>query len=205
MISSAAHPRWIRFPSNIEDKRLGWLIRFFCGLLGVTRGRFLSMINSAAHPRWPPQPVLTGPNFGASLGEGSFRWPALIQHGRYGSHLGFGFCQLSDGTPVSTGPDFFVAYWGSSIFTIFHFSLNFIFHIPTDNFPLWGICHALCSPCLLLAVSSVKLDDIFWNKFEEPLLIWTTIVEIFFHPHLSFLYALCQKWDHVISHMIFTP
>jgi hypothetical protein len=30
------------------------LIQFLCGLLGVTRGRFLSMINSATHPRWPP-------------------------------------------------------------------------------------------------------------------------------------------------------
>jgi hypothetical protein len=42
----------------------------------------------------------------------------------------------------------FVAHWGSSIFTIFHFSLNLIFHVPTDNFPLGGICHALRSPCL---------------------------------------------------------
>jgi hypothetical protein len=42
----------------------------------------------------------------------------------------------------------FVAHWGSSIFTIYHFFLNLNFHIPTDNFPLGGICHALCSPCL---------------------------------------------------------
>jgi hypothetical protein len=43
--------------------------------------------------------------------------------------------------------NFFVAHWGSSIFTIFHFSLNLIFHIHTDNFPRGGICHALRSPC----------------------------------------------------------
>jgi hypothetical protein len=38
---------------RLQDKRLGQLIRFLCGSLGVTRGRFLSMIGSAAHPRWP--------------------------------------------------------------------------------------------------------------------------------------------------------
>jgi hypothetical protein len=39
---------------------------------------------------------------------------------------------------------------GSSIIvTIFHFSLNLIFHIPTDNFPLGDICHALHRPCSL--------------------------------------------------------
>jgi hypothetical protein len=32
------------------------LIWFFCGSLGVTRGRFLSMISSAVHPRWPLRP-----------------------------------------------------------------------------------------------------------------------------------------------------
>jgi hypothetical protein len=41
---------------RLEDKCLGWLIRFLCGSLGVTRGRFLSMISSAAHPRWPLRP-----------------------------------------------------------------------------------------------------------------------------------------------------
>jgi hypothetical protein len=40
----------------------------------------------------------------------------------------------------------------SSIFTIFHFSLNLIFHIPTDNFPLGGICNAFLSPCLTCAL-----------------------------------------------------
>jgi hypothetical protein len=30
--------------------------QFFCGLLVVTRGRYLSMISSVAHPRWPLQP-----------------------------------------------------------------------------------------------------------------------------------------------------
>jgi hypothetical protein len=36
--------------------------------------------------------------------------------------------------------NFFVAHWGSSIFTIFHLSLNLNFHIPTGNFPLRCIC-----------------------------------------------------------------
>jgi hypothetical protein len=49
------------------DKRLGRLIRFFCGLLGVNGGRFLSMISSTAHPRYC-----------------------------YGHHLGFGFRRLED-------------------------------------------------------------------------------------------------------------
>jgi hypothetical protein len=37
--------------------------------------------------------------------------------------------------------DFFVAHWGhwgSSIFTMFHFSLSLIFHTLTDNIPLGG-------------------------------------------------------------------
>jgi hypothetical protein len=38
---------------KLSDKRLGQFIWFFCGLLGVIRGRFLSIISSAAHPRWP--------------------------------------------------------------------------------------------------------------------------------------------------------
>jgi hypothetical protein len=70
---------------------------------------------SAAHPRWPLQPtswVWFPSIIWQSLGrpvwfffaywgwleEGSFRWPVppLIQNGRYCSHLGFGFRQLSD-------------------------------------------------------------------------------------------------------------
>jgi hypothetical protein len=39
---------------RLETKRLCRLIRFLCGLLGVTTGRVLSMIGSVAHPRWPP-------------------------------------------------------------------------------------------------------------------------------------------------------
>jgi hypothetical protein len=35
--------------------------------------------------------------------------------------------------------DFLVAHWGSSIFTMFHFVLNLIFHTPRDNFPLGGM------------------------------------------------------------------
>jgi hypothetical protein len=45
--------------------------------------------------------------------------------------------------------DFLVAHWGSSIFTMFHFFLSLIFHIPTDNVPLVGIWHALHCPCFL--------------------------------------------------------
>jgi hypothetical protein len=45
-------------------------------------------------------------------------------------------------TCVDWSSFFFVAHWGSSIFTIFHF-----FHIPTDNFPLGGRCHSLRNPC----------------------------------------------------------
>jgi hypothetical protein len=41
---------------RLEEKRLGHLIRFFCGILRVNRGRFLSIISSAAHPRWPLRP-----------------------------------------------------------------------------------------------------------------------------------------------------
>jgi hypothetical protein len=31
--------------------------------------------------------------------------------------------------------DFLMAHWGSSIFTMFLFYQNLIFHTPTDNFP----------------------------------------------------------------------
>jgi hypothetical protein len=41
---------------SIIGQTLGQLIRFYCGLLGVSRGRFLSMISSAAHPRWSLRP-----------------------------------------------------------------------------------------------------------------------------------------------------
>jgi hypothetical protein len=53
---------------RLEDKRLGRWIRFFCGLLGVTRGRFLSMISSAAHPRWPPLVTLQRATHSCCLG-----------------------------------------------------------------------------------------------------------------------------------------
>jgi hypothetical protein len=52
---------------RLSDKRLGHLVRFFCGLLGVTGERFLSMTSGVAHSRCPP-----------------------------GSHIGFRFCRLSD-------------------------------------------------------------------------------------------------------------
>jgi hypothetical protein len=53
MINSTAHPRWppswIGFGfRRLDDKRLGRFVQFFCGLLGVTRGSFLSMISSAS-------------------------------------------------------------------------------------------------------------------------------------------------------------
>jgi hypothetical protein len=39
---------------QLSDECLGQLVRLFCGLLGVTGGRFLSMISAAAHSRWQP-------------------------------------------------------------------------------------------------------------------------------------------------------
>jgi hypothetical protein len=45
---------------------------------------------------------------------------------------------------------FFGGSLGSSIFTMFYFSLSLIFHAPTDNFPLRGICHALHCPCFII-------------------------------------------------------
>jgi hypothetical protein len=41
---------------RLQDKRLGRFIQFFCGSVGVTRRRLLSMISSATHPRWPVRP-----------------------------------------------------------------------------------------------------------------------------------------------------
>jgi hypothetical protein len=89
----------------------------FWWLIGVTGGKFLSMITSATHPRWrlrPPSwiwsPLIFWPMPGSTglicwwLEDGSFQW-LLIQHGRYGSHLGFGFRRLSD-ERLSSGPIF---------------------------------------------------------------------------------------------------
>jgi hypothetical protein len=51
MISSAAHPRWL---CRFSDERLGRLVQFFGGSLGVTAGgRFVSMISCTTHPRSP--------------------------------------------------------------------------------------------------------------------------------------------------------
>jgi hypothetical protein len=52
LIQGGCYGRHLGFDfRRLEDKRLGRLIRFVCGLLGVTTGRFFSMISSAAHPR----------------------------------------------------------------------------------------------------------------------------------------------------------
>jgi hypothetical protein len=68
------------------------------------------------------------------LVEGSFWWsaPPLIQHCRFGSHLGFGFRRWSD-ERLSTGLIFWCligGHWGSSIFTMFLFSLNLVSIYP---------------------------------------------------------------------------
>jgi hypothetical protein len=52
---------------RLQDKCLGRLISFLCGSLGVTRGRFLSMISSAAHPRWLPFCEKVGPQYDTHL------------------------------------------------------------------------------------------------------------------------------------------
>jgi hypothetical protein len=44
--------------------------------------------------------------------------------------------------------DFLVAHWGPSIFTMFHFSLNLIFHTPTDNFH----SGAYATPCVTIGI-----------------------------------------------------
>jgi hypothetical protein len=60
---------------------------------------------------------------------------------------------------------------GSSIFiTIFHFSLNLIFHIPTDNFPLGSICHALRSPCLII-------KPLYWLSDKDSLVLSYLVAE----------------------------
>jgi hypothetical protein len=43
--------------------------------------------------------------------------------------------------------DFFVPHLGSSIFTMFHFSLSLIVYTPTDNVPIGGICIAIALRC----------------------------------------------------------
>jgi hypothetical protein len=51
------------------------------------------------------------------------------------------------------------------------------------------------------AVSSAIPDDIFWNKFEETffnLLKWTTLLQIFSHPHLSLRENGC-RWCRLLK------
>jgi hypothetical protein len=130
LIQDGHYGRHLGFRFRIlEDKHLGRLIQFFCGLLGVTRGRFLSMISTATHLA----AIL-------DLVSVDFRTNSCVDWS-----------------------DFLVAHWGSSMFTMFHFSLNLIFHTPTDNFPLGG-GGACATPCVVL----VYLEfGFFFRKFTK--------------------------------------
>jgi hypothetical protein len=104
LVASVSVDIW--FPP-IMGQTPGSIDPIFCGLSGVTRGRFLSLISSAAHPRWPLQLGRLIRFLCGSLGvnRGRFlsmissaahpRWP-LIQDGRYSRHIGFGFRRLDD-------------------------------------------------------------------------------------------------------------
>jgi hypothetical protein len=124
MISSAAHSRWHRYDGHLgfgfhwfSDQRLGRLVRFFCVSLGATVGRFLSFDDQLRH--WSKIAATAAILYrfrrlehkhlgrliwffdgllGLRLEEGLFRTsvPPLIQNGRYGRHLGFGFHSFSD-------------------------------------------------------------------------------------------------------------
>jgi hypothetical protein len=74
---------------QLSRQRLGQLVRFVCGSLGVTGGMFLSIISAADQ---------FGFRWFSWLEEGFFRWqaPPLIQDGRNGNHLWFGLRPLSD-------------------------------------------------------------------------------------------------------------
>jgi hypothetical protein len=99
-------------------RRLSWRMPgstgpIFCGLLGVTEGRFLSMTSTATHSRWPPkQPSWiwcpsTGPIFCGLLGVTEGRFLSMISaatHSRWPPQ------QPSLIWCPSTG-QFFVAYW----------------------------------------------------------------------------------------------
>jgi hypothetical protein len=126
------------------------------------------MISSATHPRWPLRPPswiwfpsITGQTPGSIdliflwLIGGDWRKVPFDDQRRRSSNMA-ATAAILDLVSVDyltnaciDWSDFLVAHWGSSIFTMFHFSLNLIFHTPTDNFPLGGICHALCCPCFL--------------------------------------------------------
>jgi hypothetical protein len=145
---------------QLDNKCLGRFIRFFCGLLGVITGRFLSIISSATHPRWPlgchlgfgfrrfSQCVdwsigLTGLGrlvwfFGGSLGVTVGRFLSIIAHPTWllWQPSWIWFPSIIWRTSALTSPIFGWLIGGSSSFTKFHFSLNLIFCTPTDNFPL---------------------------------------------------------------------
>jgi hypothetical protein len=111
---------------------LGRLVRFVCGLLGVTGGRFLSMISAAAHSRWPlwqpswiwfpsiicQTPGLTGPDFFCGLlGVTGGRFLLLTSaaaHSTWPSHLPswISFPSIISRTPESTDPIFWYLIGG---------------------------------------------------------------------------------------------
>jgi hypothetical protein len=77
---------------SIIGQTPGSFDQIFLGLIGVIRGRFLSVTSSAAHPRWPPSSSIRGQT-------------PLIQKSRYGSHLAWiSFLSIISPTPGSTGP-----------------------------------------------------------------------------------------------------
>jgi hypothetical protein len=123
LIQNGRHSNHLGFGfRRLFDKLLSRLVRFFCGLLGVSAGRLLSMTSAAAHSGWPlRQPSWTErlgqlvQFFCGLLGVTGGRFLLMIStatHSRWLlSHLRFGFRQLSDEC-LSRLVDFLVAYSG---------------------------------------------------------------------------------------------
>jgi hypothetical protein len=142
------------------------LIRFFCGVLGVTRGRFLSMISSAAHPRWPLRspswiwfpsirgqtPGSTGLIFWWLIGGDWRKVPFNHQH-RRSSNIA-ATAAILDLVSVyyltNACVDWSNFLWLIEVINTHHIPLLPKPYLPYTHrqLPTLGMCHALHSPCL---------------------------------------------------------
>jgi hypothetical protein len=127
--------------------------------MGVTGGRFLSMITSATHPRWPlcsplwiwsplifwRMPWSTGLIFWWLIGGNWRKVPFDDRSSNMAAILDL--VTVDYLTNACRRRSIFLVPRGSSIFNMFQFSLNLIVHTPTDKTSQSG---AYATPCVAL-------------------------------------------------------
>jgi hypothetical protein len=86
--------------------------------------------------------------------------------------------------PASTGRIFSWLIGG-----LFHFSLNLIFHTPTDNFPL-----ALCCPCSQMPCALGSEDDLLWLIILKLQISNDDTFQLSVSDIIDFTSILCERW-----------